>query len=293
MNLKKLYLKTLFIVSLFLSFQARAEQIFVEPATGTGVSPSDLAAAAELISSAVPGIGSNGVIEQADQADFILRPKLIRLGEAYLFSLQKIKNGQVIFSSQLKAAKIDELDKVSQRLTRSVLKGENASENPRVGEITQEESHEGTQRRPTRNATYLGFGPGSLSNLSSSGLGYSLGLAYSWDLNQARIKLLSEADLVGGALMVSGGLGGAYFLTTTDIAPYISADFGLGASKSDSGILGGQVLGGFILGIGTGVELFRTSSVNLDLGFRVGFMMNSNNGNGMPAASTLRLGLYF
>ena len=270
-----------------------AGQVYVEKATGGGVSDADLTNATELVKSAVGDVSSNSVVDQPNQADLILRPKLLHLGAAYILTLSKIRDGQTIYSSQLKAEKIDELDKVAERLTRSVLAGKRAADTPRVGEITNQEEHDGTQRRPARHAVYLGFGGANFQNLNSSGVGYSFGLAYSWDVNRARIKLMGEGDVNGAAFFASAGLGGNYFLTMEDLAPYLSLDFGAGVAKLDGGgVLSGQTVGGFVVGTGAGLEMLRTSAISVDLGFRMGFLFHSTV-QGTPAAFTLRLGLYF
>jgi hypothetical protein len=274
---------------------AQAAEIYVEPATGSGVEPSDLATVTQLVKTSVSEVSSDTVTEQVAQSDLVLRPALVRIGQAYILSMSKVgKDGQVIFSSQLKAEKMDEMDKVAERLTRSVLTGEKAKDHARVGEITNEEAKEGTQRRPVRNSQYLGFGISNLINLNSSGVGYSFAYAYSWDVNVARIKILAELDGNGNALFVNAALGGAYFFTKGDVAPYVSADFGGGLAKLDGGSLfAGQSVGGFVLGAGAGVEFLRTSAVNLDLGFRSVFLLNSSNGYGIPIGLSVRLGIYF
>jgi hypothetical protein len=207
-------------------------------------------------------------------------------------TLSKVKNGETLSSTQLKAERMDELDKVAGRLTRSVLEGKNAKTNLRVGEITDQEAKDGTQRKPTRKAFYVGFGGASLKALNTSGLGYSLSAAYTWDLNTLRVKILGEGDVNGDAFFVNGALGANYYLGVEDVAPYLSADFGGGAAKINQGLLEGQTVGGFVLGVGTGIEFLRTASVNLDLGFRAAFMLHENQ-IGRPEAFTLRLGIYF
>lgn len=270
-----------------------ADTIFVEPASGSGASDSDLDTATTLVKSSVGEVSSHTVINDEDKADLSLRPTLVKLGSAYILGLSKVKDGKIQSSSQLKAERMEELDKVSDRLTRSVLAGEKAKTNPRVGEITDHETREGTQRRPTRSENYVSFGGAALSNLRSPDIGYSIGVGHAWDLNVALIKILAEFDFSGSAWMVSGGIGGAYFFLPTDIAPYVAADFGAGAAKIDGGgVLSGQTIGGFAAGAGAGVQFFRTASVNLDLGFRAGFLLREN-ALGVPQAYTLRLGIYF
>jgi len=272
---------------------AQAAQIYVGRATGTGVAPSDLETTTELIQSSVPEVSSNTVIDDEGKADIILQPRLVRLGQAYILSLSKIQNGETVYSSELKAARIEELDKVAQRLTRSVLNGERAKDNPRVGEITDEEATQGTQRRPVRVENYIGFGGSTFGNLNASGIGYSLGLAHGWDVNRAVLKILGEGDFNGNAFYTSLGIGADYFLSMTDVAPYISGDFGGAVAKEDSNsIFSGKTIGGFVAGVGAGVRFLRTSAVNLDIGFHAGFLLRSND-YGLPDALSLRLGIYF
>lgn len=288
-------LRSFIVASIILcsTVTAQAAQVYVAPATGSGVSPSDLETATGLIESAVPDVSSNMVINDQDKADFILQPRLIRLGTAYILSLQKIQNNEVVFSSELKAAHIEELDKVSERLTRSVLTGERAKDNPRVGEITDEEATQGTQRRPVRVEKYIGFGGTTLGNLNSNGIGYSIGLGYGWDVNRALLKIIGEGDFNGSAFFASAGIGADYFFTMTDVAPYISADFGAGAAKVDAGsVFSGQTIGGFVAGGGAGLRLLRTSAVNMDVGFHADFLLRNNN-YGIPQALSLRVGIYF
>lgn len=271
---------------------AYADRVFVEAATGAGIPDSDLQNTTALVSTSVSDVSQNEVVSDAGQADYVLKPRLMKLGQAYVLSLAKVKNNQIVNSSQLKAERLDELDKVAERLTRSVLQAQKASTAPRVGEITDQEAKDGTQRRPVRKATYIGFGGSHFEHLNSIGVGYSVGAAYTWDVNTARIKILGEGDFNGGAFFLNAGLGGNYYLSMGDIAPYVSGDFGAGVAKVDQGVLTGQTVGGFILGVGAGIEFLRTSAINMDLGFRAGFLLHANS-LGTPESLSLRLGLYF
>jgi hypothetical protein len=271
---------------------SQAEEIFVDRATGSGVSDSDLDTATSLVTGSVGEAGMD-ITEREDKADIILRPTLMRLGESYLLGITKLRDGKITGSGQLKALRMDELDKVSDRLTRSVLLGEKAKANPRVGEITAHEALDGTQRRPTRSTNFVSFGGSTMGNLNSEGIGYSFGVGHGWDINTVLIKIIATGDFRKDAWMLSSGLGANYFFMTTDIAPYVTADFGAGVAKVDGGgILSGETTGGFHLGAGAGIQLMRTASVNLDLGFRAGFLLHDT-ALGFPKSYSLRLGLYF
>ena len=281
-----------FALALLFSRQVLAASVYVEPATGTGMTAPELESATELVRSAVPEVGY-ALNEKPANSDLVLKPKLIRLGKACVLTLSRIRKGAVEFSSSLKADQFEELDKVATRLTRSVLVGEKAVEHPRVGEITQKEAKEGAERRPTRPFTSIGLGGSKFSNLNSSGVGYSLGLAKGWDLNTAVIKLLAEGDFSGAAFFINGALNINYLFSTTDLAPYLGADFGLGVAKIDGGgVFSGQTRFGFVFGLDTGLIILRTAATNVDLGFRAAYLVNSNV-IGTPGAYSLRLGLNF
>ncbi len=283
------------MVAIFLgSALASASSIYVAPATGSGSSEADLSTATDLVKTSVSNVGSNQVVEQPEQADFTLQPKLLRLGSAYVLGVSKIQDGKIVFSSQLKAEKIDELDKVADRVVHAVLTGKAAPQDVQVGEITNQEAHDGTQRTPTRGEWFISLGGSNLSNLNVSGLGYALSVAHAWDLNTALIKLGLEDAGLDSAFLISANLGAQYFITSSSVAPYVGADFGFGAAKAEGngGFFSGQTIGGFDLAGKAGVELFRTAGVNLDIEFRAGFLLKSGT-YGNPGAYTLRLGLYF
>jgi hypothetical protein len=280
-------------IVLSLPLVVQASQVFVEKTTGSDLTEGELNTVTSLIKTSVPESGADQIVESSHEADFILRPSLIRLGQSYILNIAKVRSGKTVFSSKLKATKFDEMDKISLRLTRSVLSEERAGDKPRVGEVTDHESKEGSQRRPTHDRKYVAFGGSTLGQLNAPGVGYSLGLGYSWDLNTVALKLLLDGNLSGSALFMNVGAGINYYLTSTDFSPYVSGDFGLGWSKSDGGsLISGANSAGFVFGLGAGVEFFRTASVNLDIGLHASFM-TVQNGIGLPAAFTLRAGLYF
>ena len=277
----------------FFALPSWAAQIYVEQATGSGSSSGDQDTATSLVRTSAGSIGNNHTLDSPDGADFTLRPKLMKLGKAYILNVSKVQNGQVIYASQLKAANMDELDKVALRVTQAVLSGRQTTDDAQVGEITNQESKDGTQRRPVRHETYVGIGAASLANMNAQHLGYSLGVATAWDTNTFLVRLMGELSGAGSAGMLSGGIGLNYFILNSDAAPYIGADFGYGAAKADGGgFFSGATRGGFVFGLDAGVVLLRTSTINLDLGFRAGFLANTND-YGRPASYSLRVGLYF
>src|SRR5579859_1171312 len=88
---------------------AFADKVFVELAAGPGIAEGDLSSYFELIRTSVGQLGFDQA-QDAAQADIVLRPKLLKLGGAYIATLDRVEKGKVTRSDQLKAARIEELD---------------------------------------------------------------------------------------------------------------------------------------------------------------------------------------
>lgn len=279
------------IFSFLFSGSLFAATFYVERTTGPGLPDSDLETTTELVMQGVSSAGEQ-IASDTASADFILKPRMLRLGNAYVLSLQKWRKTTLIFSSQLKAATIDELDKVATRVTASVIHGAPADQDARVGQITNYESQEGTQRRPTRHLSYFGIGGGNLGNLAIGDVGYGFYLARVWDLNSFAVKLSTDLMFQGSALWIDGTIGGAYFFSDKDFSPFLGADFGFAVTKTGVAIANSEVRAGFVLGAEAGVQVFRTREVNLEVGVKGAFLFQTNS-FGTPTLVTGRVGLYF
>jgi hypothetical protein len=281
-----------FLALLLFSTSALASEVYVERATGTGVSDSDLSSIADLVSSSLPAQGASITAEKS-KASIVLRPKLLKLGQAYIVTLERVEDGEITYSAQLKAARAEELDTVCSRLTRAVMLKKPPAGDVRVGEVTEQEAKAGMERKPARRMTLLGFGPAWMNNLGTSGMGYYFEGAYGWDVNKALVKIDAGIALNSSAFFSHAGLSGNLFLTDQDISPYVAADAGFGFSKSaGNGVLSGETTAGFLVGGGAGVTFLRTSSINLELGFRIDTILNTNSA-GNPLMYGAHLGFYF
>lgn len=278
-------MKHLLFLTLFFSTLSHANTYFIEEATGP-VSKDDLATVTVLIKSVVTELGHTQ--SQIKDAKFILKPKLLKLGNAYILSIDKTEGGKLTYSSQLKSLKVEDLDEVAKRVARSVIKEVPIREDARVSDVTEVESKEGTRRREARQHLYVTFGPAGAINMESSGAYYSLGLGNLWDLGRFGVKLFWE-----GAFASAGGnkgtfsdigIGMNYYLTERDSTALVSADVGY-ATVSPFGATG------YALGAGAGYQIFRTASVNLEAMLHYTILLNSG-AKGTPSVYTLRLGLY-
>ena len=102
------------------------------------------------------------------------------------------------------------------------------------------------------------------------------------------------ADLSSGAsaIFLSGTIGLDYFLSKSDFAPYLGGNFGFGATKVNASLFDSSLRGGFVIAPEVGFFLLRTSAINLDIGLKAEYLLNSNE-FGKPAAYSLRVGILF
>jgi hypothetical protein len=154
------------------------------------------------------------------------------------------------------------------------------------------EERQAKKNDPVRRKVYLGFGPAAMGNLNTTGAGFDFAGGYAWDVEWILFKAQAELAINGAAYVGSATLGANYFFEFKDLYPYLEADFGAGLAKIDGGgALDGATVGGFVIGGGGGLQILRLSSVNFDLGFRVGALLH-NNALGIPLIYTLKLGMY-
>jgi hypothetical protein len=111
---------TLVILSIMLPTFVLADSYFVDEPTVVGVSKDDAVASSELIRSALQENHKSHLVAR-DEAQYILKPKLVRFGTSYVMTLEKTQNGNIKYSSQLKTQNLDDLDTVARRLTHSVV----------------------------------------------------------------------------------------------------------------------------------------------------------------------------
>lgn len=269
-----------------------ASSFFVENAGGSYVSQADSTTTVQLIKASVGELGHD-LADERTKADFILVPKLIPVGSAYVVSLEKWKGSRRLFTSKMKAARFEDMDEIAHRLVRAVIAEVSATKDVRVGDVTEEESRAGERRRPARNAKYFALGPSVFGNLGTPSLAVYLAGAYAFDVNDIMIRIRAEGAFGGGSIFADFGLGASFFLSQRDVAPFIGLDFGYGfARMATTGTIFGESVTGFVLAPLVGVQLLRTSAVNLELALRAAFLLNKNSA-GNPMLFTLRVGLYF
>ena len=286
-------MKFLAWIAFFIATPAFADRVYVEATRGVGVDAELEATTTELIRSTVTEDSDHDLVNNSSEAEDILRPKLMRLGATLMLIIEKTRGGKIVFSSQLKAAHEDELDLIAQKLTRAVLAEKKPIAKEKVSEVTETQTEEGLHRRSTRRGYSLGLGPTLLNNLNVSGIGLKFNGGIFWDLNIAMLSILTDLSWRDDAILLSVGLGAKYFITETWAAPYVGGEFGVGASRiGHTALLSGSYSAGFAGALVAGVHLFRTSSVNFEIGARVGLLFSATT-QGLPFASSVGVALHW
>ncbi|SMF64653.1 outer membrane beta-barrel protein [Pseudobacteriovorax antillogorgiicola] len=162
----------------------------------------------------------------------------------------------------------------------------------KVGEIWDTDR---IQRRvEARNYSFFSFGPNAMNNMGVDDGGVSVTYGHIWETTPyAAIKLGAEGAFYFGdenASIAAGTLGANFYLTPTEVSPYVGFDLGYGAAATD--VEGIDNVSGWAGGATVGVALFRTSSVQMHITARY-LQIFTDNKKGQPSQGTLGLGVAF
>lgn len=273
------------------SFPLWADTFYVTEGAGVGVPKEEVQTLNELVRTAVGSIDGHQPSNDPNQANYSLKPKLLKLGNSYTVTLEKSKKDKVVFSSSLKADRIEDLDTVTQRLVRAVIDEKNPVSDVRITEVTSNDKTLGSTRRDAVKRWMLGFGPAGTANMNQSSNLVLLSVGYEWEIpsSDASIKILWEG--VSGFSYLA--FNGSYFLNNKDTSPFIHALVGYGGAKTESsGSKASENVNGFALGGGAGFRFFRTSSINMEVAATAATIA-AQSSLGAPALLGARIGLYF
>lgn len=284
------------MVSFFLQPVYASVSIYINEPITRGVSQEDAASVAELVRVSTGQVSGFNLALKKENANLVLQLRILKIGQSYIVALEKLKDNEVSYSSSLKASTLDEMDTVVSRLTQSVLQEAPVDSNARVNNLTQTESRKNEVRKETERYWYFGLGGFGLRNLEANKVNYNLSIGYVWDMHwYASAKLFWDGTFSTGSNKASFndfGIGGYYFFRDTDITPLATVDFGFGSSTKSASVTPTEDTDGFVLGLGTGLRLFRLSKTNIELLLRYAVLLKENS-QGMPASVGARMSLYF
>lgn len=275
---------------LFLSLSLSAKQVHVMATKGKSVTPEQLSSITDLITAAIEENESHNVVPMTPRPDFVIKSKLMKLGDAYILSMAKYVGNKRKSRSKMKAKNFDEMDVVVSRLTRAVVDGVKVDKTARIGEITKKEVQRISNRRQALKRWQASMGPAWVNNLNIASTVMNWGLGLNFDVTtQFTITMLANfltAVEHSDASLYRASLGVNYHLLHADNSPYIGAQFGYGraaahenktvASDSDDGPLS-KLFSSFdffsdlsedtVLGMNAsavaGMSFFRASTVSL------------------------------
>jgi hypothetical protein len=310
---------TIVFTTLFAN-SSRAATYFINDAViENGVSAQDGRAATTLVKNAVAGRYGDAVVNDQSRASYTLQPRLMRLGESYILTVEKSRGDETLFAAQTKISRIDQLDQAARSMANEAIE-EPSGKNSKLVQIVVDPrarqgngSTSGTTMKPDgadiygttpelsdqgRKVSYwtLGFGPTFATRLKDDSVMYNFSAGRVWDINpKAEIKLIGEANLSSGdrsAKLFNLGVGPNFFLPemSADTAPYLTADIGYGVAENADG----DTANGFSIGAGAGFQFFRTTQTTMDLVVRYTTVLDTvGRGEKNPSVLGARLAVNF
>lgn len=292
--------KLICLTFVILPFFAAADSYFIEDVRGESSAYADTFK--ELIRGELRA-QKQTVVNSLDQSQWTLEPSFLKLGEDYVFSLSKIKNGHVVHSQKLKSSNLNDLDDVTERLVKSLVKNQSV-DLVSTGQTEDLSVMSQAEKADVERQFYLGFGPGALSGLEASGGAVSLTAGYLWGLDSNfGLRLgLDWTGATGDADVLNLGLGGQYYLNLQKHAPYLLGLVGFSWAEAEARdpsectnlplSCDGDDKTGWSTQLGAGVHFFRSSKVNLAL--EAAYTLNFYQINGStPGVFTGRILLYW
>jgi hypothetical protein len=106
----------------FISGTAQAATFFVQDTLrDSSVSSNDARAASALVRDAVATRPGDSVVQDEYRASYVLQPRLIRVGQNLILTVEKIRGRETLFAAQARMASIDELDQAAYTATKSAI----------------------------------------------------------------------------------------------------------------------------------------------------------------------------
>lgn len=297
-------MKALFLFITFFSFvTVYADTFYVEEVSSNEISSQDKSAVRELIRMSIPRAGDHKTVMQALQADWILSPNLLKLGDSYLLNLEKKPNKKKgsSFAEKMKSATMSNMDVTVDRLTAAVIQERPVTATADVTNITDEEKNQNTNRYQGSRQWILGLGPSWTSNLNSGGGGFTLLIGYEWGLDPDYSIDISYMGHGGRGDDDSNfgdfSIGATYYLLRSKNSPFFSARIGYGSTDINdqcSFLCTNTVedASGWTGSVVAGMKFFRTSSVNLSTFLRYTYMFD-NNIYGNPAMTSVMVAVHY
>jgi hypothetical protein len=310
------------LVALFATLganSAHAVEVYVEDTiVQSGANQQDATTAGELVSNSVARTGRDHLTDDISKADVILQPRIMKLGDSYVLTVERRRGEEVVYASQVKAASLSDLDRAARRATVAALSGsasdysrsattETVEDRTVIINNTNAADEEVADYRLTRKGYQLtpgarpngywsiGIGPMIGKRMETDDVFYNLSVGRYWDIDpRASVKAIGEANFSTGddsATLLNFGLGASWFFAADpNGSAYVTTDLGYGfATTADD-----EDADGFSFGAGVGYQFFRTRAAALDLQLRYLTILDEpDKGDGFPRMLGARLAVNF
>lgn len=312
--MKKLWI-LVYLVVLGLPFAAHAAQIYVRDTIAREeISVQDAEAVTSLVRDAVVSSGQDRLVSNEWEAEYSLQPRVLKLGDSYILTVERKRGDDVIAANQEKAVTYDDLNRAASRATIAALghAPENVAANAAPAATTPASASPviapsgGVSRMPrsgyqlspagkTKHYWTVGLGPAIGRRLESDDIFYSLSASHQWDVHpRASVKALAETSVSTGgesAHLYNFGAGANwYFMPTMTGAAYITGDMGFGFAQNSLD----NKSDGFTFGAGAGYQFFRTEKTSMDVLIRyVVLTKEVGDEDGLPQVLGARVAVNF
>ena len=114
-------------------FSARAASFYVrDTRVQAGISVEDARTVTSLVRNAVSSRSGDELALDPSGSDYELQPQIMKLGESFLFTVEKIRGQQVLFAAQSKLERLDQLDVASRTATNAAIEEPSLPKRPAI-----------------------------------------------------------------------------------------------------------------------------------------------------------------
>src|SRR5688500_4962317 len=147
----------------FLGNPSFADKVLIDEPNLGSVQNLDAELMRQLLKNATTQLGHQ-LVHDMKRADSVLRASLLRLGNSYVFSVERWGNGKLLGSSKLKLKDIEEIEEITPRAVRSAMAGTDIKNDVKMEEVTIAETELKDRKKANRTGGVFAAGPALLGN---------------------------------------------------------------------------------------------------------------------------------
>jgi len=260
--------KQLFLLLCFIPAVVSADSFYIKQGQASSIATKTI----EKLAKSELAARGHTIVNNELSSQWMLSVDAIELGDTYIVSLSKYREGIVEYSDKLRSNSIEDLDTVTARLVSGALDNVSADNSIAVDTVTADEVKGTTIKTKVTRQTFFGFGPSTLFNLDTNSSGKSFTAGSLWGVDdQFSIRAGFTTNNVSDspADLTNISLGGHYYLNRKKHASYAVGLVGYTWAESDkpttssSFLREGESDSGWGVEAGIGSHFYRTATVNI------------------------------